>query len=62
MHSNPETHASDIALYCTDHALLTADTGWRPTWRASEILADMFEWLRREEAQLAPIFSSGSWG
>ena len=58
IHSDPETHASDVALYCTDYSLLTAHTGWRPVWKASAILADMFEWLRREESQLAPIFAS----
>jgi CDP-paratose 2-epimerase len=57
IHSDPATHVSDVALYCTDYSRLTADTGWRPTWQPSAILADMFEWLRREESQLAPIFS-----
>lgn len=62
IHSDPETHASDVALYCTDYSLLTAHTGWRPVWEAPAILADMFEWLRREESQLAHIFASRSSG
>jgi CDP-paratose 2-epimerase len=57
IYSDLATHASDVALYCTDYSRLTADTGWRPSWQPSAILADMFEWLQREESQLAPIFS-----
>jgi CDP-paratose 2-epimerase len=57
IYSHLATHASDVALYCTDYSRLTADTGWRPSWQPSAILADMFEWLQREESQLAPIFS-----
>jgi CDP-paratose 2-epimerase len=56
IHSNPETPASDIALHCTDHALLTADTGWRPAWRASEILADMFNGSDAKKLSSRPFF------
>jgi CDP-paratose 2-epimerase len=62
IHSDLETHVSDVALYCTDYSRLTVDTGWRPTWEPPAILADMLEWLRREESQLAPIFTSRSQG
>jgi CDP-paratose 2-epimerase len=57
IHSDPETHPSDIPLYCTDHSQMTTDTGWRPSRSAPAILADMFDWLRREESELAPIFT-----
>jgi CDP-paratose 2-epimerase len=56
MHGRAEADAADVRLYQTDHAAVTADTGWRPGRDATTILGDTFTWMRDNEPRLAPLF------
>ena len=50
-----EKRPADIALYLTDHARVTALTGWQPRRPVEQMVADTYHWLRANEAQLQPI-------
>jgi CDP-paratose 2-epimerase len=53
--SVPETRTADIPLYITDNTKVTALTGWAPQLGIREIVSDIVQWLRENEADLAPI-------
>lgn len=57
--SSAETRAADVRIYITDHARLTAFSGWRPRRDARATLVDLFEWMRGEEGLLRPILGEG---
>ncbi len=48
---------SDVRLYVTDNARVTADTGWEPRKTPRETLADVFAWIRENERLVAPLWS-----
>ena len=50
-----ENRQADIALYLTDNARVTALTGWQPRRSAEQIVTEVYQWLRENEAQLKPI-------
>ena len=50
-----DTHPSDIRIYQTDNAAVTGVFGWEPTRGIGNVLADLHEWMRRDEAKLRPI-------
>ncbi len=54
--SDPETHPADIPWYVTDNAGITAATGWAPKRSLTDILDEVFSWLRAERALLEPVF------
>ena len=54
--SEPETHPSDVRWYVTDHAAVTRDTGWKPSYDARTILVDLHAWMDGHHDRLAPIF------
>jgi CDP-paratose 2-epimerase len=45
----------DIPIYITDHSLVTDETGWRPRRNLQIILADIYDWLKKDEKQLKNI-------
>jgi CDP-paratose 2-epimerase len=47
-----ETRPADVRIYLTDHRRLTAVNGWLPRRDARTTLADIFNWIRRAEAQV----------
>lgn len=51
----PETDPVDIPYYVTDNTAVTAATGWRPRLSVSDILDDVFRWLRDHGDELGAI-------
>ena len=52
-----ENRPSDVRLYVTDNARVTADVGWSPRRTPRETLAATFAWIRENESLVAPLFS-----
>jgi CDP-paratose 2-epimerase len=52
-----ENRPSDVRLYVTDNARVTADTGWSPRKTPRETLAGIFAWIREHERLVAPLWS-----
>ena len=44
----PTTHPSDVPYYVTDLRTLRDETGWSPSRSLSDLLDDVFDWLRSE--------------
>jgi CDP-paratose 2-epimerase len=53
--SNPATHPVDIPYYVTDNTVVTAATGWSPQFLLTEILNEIFEWLRDHRGEVEAI-------
>ena len=53
--SQAENRAADIALYLTDNSRVTALTNWQPRRSVEQLVTDVYQWLRDNEAQLKPI-------
>ncbi|HYW53863.1 MAG TPA: NAD-dependent epimerase/dehydratase family protein [Dongiaceae bacterium] len=53
----PENRPSDVRLYVTDNARVTADTGWAPRRTPRETLAAIFAWIRDNERLVAPLWT-----
>jgi CDP-paratose 2-epimerase len=52
-----ENRPSDVRIYVTDNARVTADTGWSPQKSPRETFAEIFEWIRSHERLVAPLWS-----
>jgi CDP-paratose 2-epimerase len=52
-----ENRPSDVRLYVTDNARVTADTGWSPRKTPRETLGEIFDWIRRNERLVKPLWS-----
>jgi CDP-paratose 2-epimerase len=52
-----ENRPSDVRLYVTDNARVTADTGWSPRKTPRDVLGEIFEWIREHERLVAPLWS-----
>jgi CDP-paratose 2-epimerase len=50
--TRPENRPADIPIYITDHRRLTEFSGWQPSLTAEDICADIYRWLRENEAAL----------
>lgn len=48
---------ADLHIYITDHARVEEVTGWKPQKSASQILNDIFLWIRNNESAIADSFS-----
>ena len=48
---------SDVRLYVTDNARVTADLGWAPRKTPRETLGELFAWIRDNERLVAPLWS-----
>ena len=53
--SQPDTNPVDIPYYVTDNSAVTTATGWRPRVSMSDILDDIFGWLREHGRELEAI-------
>jgi CDP-paratose 2-epimerase len=53
--SRPDTNPVDIPFYVTDNTAVTAATGWRPRFSMSDILDDIFGWLREHRGEVEAI-------
>jgi CDP-paratose 2-epimerase len=54
--SSTEDRPADIRIFLTDHRKLTAHRQWQPRRKPETVLNDIYEWIRREEKFLKPIF------
>lgn len=52
-----ENRPSDVRLYLTDNARITADLGWRPQKTPRETLEGIAAWIRSNERLVAPLWS-----
>jgi len=52
-----KTVSVDIPLYISDHRRASAAFGWEPQRSISDIVTDIFQWVRVNEAALKPIFT-----
>jgi CDP-paratose 2-epimerase len=50
-----ETRPADVRIYITDHQRLTSVNGWHPRRDARTTLSDIFDWIRRAEAQVREV-------
>jgi CDP-paratose 2-epimerase len=53
--SQTETNPVDIPFYVTDNTAVAAATGWQPRFSVSEILDDIFSWLRGHRCEMEVI-------
>jgi len=56
--SNPATRPEDIPYYVTDNSLITAQTGWTPTYNIERSLDDVLGWLGQHRSELIPILGA----
>lgn len=52
-----EDRPADIRIYITDHARVTARTGWEPRHDVRRIVEDIYRWIRDNEEALKPILA-----
>jgi CDP-paratose 2-epimerase len=52
-----ENRPSDVRVYVTDNARVTAATGWSPRKTPRETLGEIFDWIRANERLVAPLWS-----
>ena len=55
--SIPETRKADIKLYLSDCSKIRKVIQWEPQRSVKEILQDIYDWIRDNEAKLKPILS-----
>lgn len=53
--SQPQTNPVDIPYYVADNAMVTEATGWSPQSSLTEILGDIFRWLRDHRRDVEAI-------
>jgi CDP-paratose 2-epimerase len=54
---DPASNALDVPYYVSDIARAQTDLDWQPQMGPAEIAADIFAWLRVNEARLRPFFA-----
>lgn len=54
----PETRLADVPIYITDHRRLTDFGGWQPRRDVLTTLADIWQWIRKEEALVRPVLNA----
>jgi CDP-paratose 2-epimerase len=52
-----ENRPADLRIYISDNSLIETETGWKPAKTAKDIFADIFDWIRDNEAALKPLLS-----
>ena len=55
--SHPETNPVDVPYYVTDNSAVTTATGWCPRLSMSDILDEIFGWLRQHRRELEVILT-----
>jgi CDP-paratose 2-epimerase len=57
--SSNEDRPSDVRIYITDNSRVSKLRGWRPQRNPEMVLADIYNWIKREEKSLKPILAPG---
>jgi CDP-paratose 2-epimerase len=52
-----EDRAADIRLYITDNSAITAATDWKPSISVTQIVTDIYHWIKNNEGLLKPILA-----
>ena len=52
-----EDRAADIRLYITDNSAVTAATDWKPSISVTQIVTDIYHWIKNNEGLLKPILA-----
>lgn len=55
---DPATSPVDIPVYLSDCRKIETAFGWRPKVSVPEIVGEIANWLKQEEAQLRPLFAA----
>jgi nucleoside-diphosphate-sugar epimerase len=53
--SEPENRRADLRIFLADCSRLFARTRWRPKRGVTQIVTDIFEWVRAHEKALQPL-------
>ena len=53
--AEPENRRADLRIFLADCSKLFARTNWRPKRGVTQIVADIFEWVRAHEKALQPL-------
>ncbi|HXR03450.1 MAG TPA: NAD-dependent epimerase/dehydratase family protein [Verrucomicrobiae bacterium] len=53
--AEPENRQADLRIFLADCSRLFARTDWRPKRKVTEIVTDVFEWVRAHEKALHPL-------
>jgi CDP-paratose 2-epimerase len=53
--AEPETRQADLRIFIADCSKLFARTNWRPKRDVTQIVTDIFEWVRAHEKALQPL-------
>jgi CDP-paratose 2-epimerase len=53
--AEPENRQADLRIFLADCSKLFARTNWRPKRGVTQIVADIFEWVRAHEKALQPL-------
>lgn len=48
----------DVPLYITDNSKITSQTGWQPQRSITDIVTDIYTWIKWNEKQLKPILKT----
>ena len=54
--SNPSTASVDIPYYVSDCAKVEQKFGWKPSLGPRAIVSEIYDWIRKNETMLRPIF------
>jgi CDP-paratose 2-epimerase len=52
----PKTRKADVRMYLTDNSRATELTGWQPKLSVETLVKDVYDWMKRHERQLEPVF------
>ena len=53
----PENRTADIRIYITDNTKVTSLTGWEPKIKPVQIVTEIYNWLKENEAKLIHILN-----
>ncbi|MBS1774339.1 MAG: NAD-dependent epimerase/dehydratase family protein [Bacteroidetes bacterium] len=52
-----ENRPADLRIYISDNSKIEAEIGWSPKRNAKDIFADIYQWIKDNEAALKPLLS-----
>ena len=55
--SQPQTNRVDVPYYVTDNTAVTVATGWRTSRTMTDILDDIYRWLRDHRSEVEAILN-----
>ncbi len=55
--SKTENRHADIPIYITDNTKITSETNWKPTIGVTQIMTEIFEWIKKDEKDLKSILA-----